>query len=388
MVLAAFSQQDWLFGIFIFSAVIVVGNGFHYLIFRLLRRQQAASPRPGIGIQRYLAKPARAILIAMAILIGLPFVPKLPGQWHDQIEQLFSCLLVVFAGWLAVGGVYVFQAIMLRRFDLSVADNLRARHVHTQLQFIRRLLIAGIVILDIGVFLWSLHDARLWKFGTGIMASAGLASLVLATAAKSTASNLLAGMQIAFTEPIRIDDVVVISGEWGRIAEITSTYVVVNIWDQRTLIVPLSFFIEQPFTNWTRNGANILGTAFLYVDYSVPVEALRAELERVVQGSSLWDKRVVGLQVTNLSEKTMELRCLMSSADSSKSFDLRCLVREKMIEFVKANYPQALPTLRMEMRDVTPKLGPQQMLSTAESGVPSDGMQASVAHSSSSRPAA
>jgi hypothetical protein len=120
----------------------------------------------------------------------------------------------------------------------------------------------------------------------------------------------------------------------------------------------------------------------------VPVEALRAELERVVQGSSLWDKRVVGLQVTNLSEKTMELRCLMSSADSSKSFDLRCLVREKMIEFVKANYPQALPTLRMEMRDVTPKLGPQQMLSTAESGVPSDGMQASVAHSSSSRPAA
>ncbi len=163
-------------------------------------------------------------------------------------------------------------------------------------------------------------------------------------------SNLLAGIQIALSEPIRIDDVVVISGEWGRIAEITSTYVVVNIWDQRTLIVPLSFFIEQPFANWTRTGADILGTAFLYLDYSVPVEPLRAELQRIAQESPLWDKRVCGLQVTNLSEHTMEIRCLVSSRDSGKSFDLRCLVREKMIEFVRENYPHALPTMRVEAR--------------------------------------
>jgi small-conductance mechanosensitive channel len=306
-------------------------------------------------------------------------VPKLPGQWHDQIEQVVTCLLVVFVGWLAVGGIYVFQAVVMRRFDLTAADNLRARHVHTQLQFVRRLMIVAVVILDIGAFLWSLHDPRLWKFGTGILASAGLASLVLATAAKSTASNFLAGMQIAFTEPIRIDDVVVISGEWGRIAEITSTYVVVNIWDQRTLIVPLSYFIEQPFTNWTRHGADILGTAFLYVDYSVPVEKLRAELQRVVEESPLWDKRVVGLQVTNLSEKTMELRCLMSSIDSGKSFDLRCLVREKMIEFVRANYPEALPTVRMEMRDVTPHSDGQQGFPSNGHSMISDGSRQSAA---------
>ena len=268
---------------------------------------------------------------------------------------MLEILLVLFLGWLAVGGIYVFEAFTYSKFDLNAEDNLRARHVHTQLQFFRRLFIILVVVLDAGALLWSLHDERLWKYGTGLLASAGLASLVLATAAKSTAENLLAGMQIALTEPIRIDDVVVIQGEWGRIEEITSTYVVVAIWDERRLIVPLSQIIEQPFTNWTRRGSNILGTAFLYVDYSVPVEPLRDELKRIVSESPLWDKRVVGLQVTDLKEKTMELRCLMSSGNSSKSFDLRCLVREKMIAFVKENYPFALPTIRMEMNDTVRK---------------------------------
>jgi small-conductance mechanosensitive channel len=286
-------------------------------------------------------------------------VPGIPTLYRDRFEQLVECLLVVFMGWLAIGGVYVFQAVTLRRFDISAADNLRARRVHTQMQFFRRILIAFVVVLTAGALLWSFHDARLWKFGTGLLASAGLASLVLATAAKTTASNLLAGLQIALSEPIRVDDVVVIEGEWGRIDEITSTYVVVKIWDQRTLVVPLSYFIEKPFANWTRHSGEILGTAFLYVDYSVPVEPLRAELTRVVSESPLWDKRVCGLQVTNLSEQTMELRCLMSSADSSRNFDLRCLVREKMIEFLRENYPQALPTFRIETRDVTPK--PEQL---------------------------
>jgi small-conductance mechanosensitive channel len=162
-----------------------------------------------------------------------------------------------------------------------------------------------------------------------MLATAGLASLVLAVAAKSTASNLIAGMQIALTEPIRIDDVVVIQGDWGRIEEITSTYVVVRIWDERRLVVPLSYFIEQSFENWTRRTGDLLGTAFLYVDYSVPVGPLRAELLRIVQESLLWDKRVCGLQVTNLTDHSMELRCLVSSGGSSQLFDLRCLVREK-----------------------------------------------------------
>jgi small-conductance mechanosensitive channel len=270
--------------------------------------------------------------------------------------------------------VYVFEAVVHSKFDITAHDNLRARRIHTQMQVFRRLLIGLVIVLDIAAFLWSLHDTTLWKFGTGLMASAGLASLVLATAAKSTASNLIAGMQIAFTEPIRIDDVVVIAGEWGRIAEITSTYVVVNIWDKRTLIVPLSFFIEQPFANWTRSGADIMGTAFLYVDYSVPVEELRAELERIVKDAPQWDQKICGLQVTNLSERTMELRCLVGSPNSGDNFDLRCIVREKMIAFVRDKYPHALPTMRFELNKplemATPEL-PAQITVDPQANTPS-----------------
>jgi small-conductance mechanosensitive channel len=348
--MVALSQQDWLYAIFLFSAVVVFGNGIHYLVFRLLRRQQAATSRRSLGIQRFLAWPARAVFLSIGLLIVLPFVPRIPPWWLDRIEEVVQCMLVLFIGWLAVGGVYVFQAVTLSRFDTTVADNLRARKVHTQMQFFRRILIAIVVIVDAGALFWSLHDQRLWNYGTGLLASAGLASVVIALAAKSTASNLIAGMQIAMSEPIRIDDVVVLQGEWGRIEEITSTYVVVKIWDERRLVVPLSFFIEQPFENWTRRTGDLLGAAFLYVDYSVPVEPLRVELQRIVKESPLWDKRVCGMQVTNLTDRSMELRCLMSSSGSSQLFDLRCLVREKMIEFLRDNYPQALPTLRFEMR--------------------------------------
>jgi small-conductance mechanosensitive channel len=355
MALVALTRQDWVYAVFLFSAVVVFGNGFHYIVFKLLHRSETQSQRRTLGLGTYVAKPARALFLTIGLRIILPFVPRIPPVLLGQINQGVEIFLVLFVGWLAIGCVYVFQAFTLSRFDTTVADNLRARRVHTQMQFFRRLLIAFVIILDAGALLWSLHDARLWKFGTGLLASAGLASLVLATAAKSTASNFLAGLQIAFTEPIRIDDVVVISGEWGRIAEITSTYVVVKIWDRRTLVVPLSYFIEQPFANWTRNGSDMMGTAFLYVDYSVPVEPLRAELQRIVQDSPLWDKQVCGLQVTDLTAQTMELRCLISSSDSGRNFDLRCLVREKMIEFLRTNYPQALPTMRVELKEIAPK---------------------------------
>jgi small-conductance mechanosensitive channel len=343
-------RRNWMIGVFLFCAVVVFANGLHYLIFRLLRKKQTEALQRGLRLRRYIEGPARAVFITISVRIALPFVPMIPPRVLDQINQAVEILLVILLGWLAIGGVYVAQVLLLRRYDITVADNLRARRLHTQIQMIRRLVIGALIVIDAAGILWSMHNPGLWKYGTGLLASAGLASLALAAAAKSTVSNLLAGIQIALSEPIRIDDVVVISGEWGRIAEITSTYVVVNIWDQRTLIVPLSFFIEQPFTNWTRTGSDILGTAFLYLDYSVPVEPLRAELQRIARETPLWDKRVCGLQVTNLSEQTMEIRCLVSSQDSGKNFDLRCLVREAMIEFVRKNYPHALPTMRVEAR--------------------------------------
>ena len=359
------AEHDFLFGIALLCAVIVFGNGLHFLVFRFVRRHQTESQRRLLGISRYLAHPARAVLLAMGLVIVLPLVPRIPALLRPQIELASRVVLVLCVGWLGIGAVYVFQALMLSRFDISARDNLRARRVHTQMQFFRRILIGIVLVLDAGMLLYNLHNPTLWTYGTGLLASAGLASLFLAAAAKSTVSNLIAGMQIALSEPIRMDDVVVIQGEWGRIEEITNTYVVVKIWDERSLVVPLSYFIEQPFQNWTRRRSDILGTAFLYVDYTVPIEPLRTELERIARGSPLWDGRVCGLQVTNLSERTMELRCLVSSAGSSENFDLRCLVREKMIEFLRDNYPAALPTARFEVRATasTPMVQDQSLLS-------------------------
>src|SRR6202011_5477501 len=285
----------------------------------------------------------------------LPAVPDIPDRIEDIIRQGLIMALCASLGWFAGGCIYVFQNPILRRYDLAAENNIRARRVHTQFQLFRRILITFVVIVDAGALLWSFNDPRIWHYGSGLLASAGIASLILATAAKSTASNFLAGLQIALTEPIRIDDVVVIQGEWGRIEEINSAYVVVRIWDLRRLIVPLTYFIENSFQNWTRESSDIMGTAFLYVDYSIPVEDLRRQLDTVVRASPLWDGNICGLQVTNLTDRSMELRCLMSSRNSSENFDRRCLVREQMTAWIQQNYPDAFPMTRFTAQpQVTP----------------------------------
>jgi small-conductance mechanosensitive channel len=342
--------HGWFLAMFFFCAAVFVSNLLHWFIFRVLRRNSAMAASPGWGIQRYLGRPSRAVFMLTCVLLVLPIIPMLPDNIEARIRHIVFMTIVAAMGWFLAGCVYVLQAFMLRKYDLSAADNIQARRIHTQFQVFRHLLIGFVVIITIGALLWTSNDPRIWHYGSGLLASAGIASLLLASAAKSTVSNLLAGIQIAFTEPIRIDDVVVIQGNWGRIEEITSAYVVVKIWDLRRLIVPLSFFIENPIENWTRTSAQILGSSFLYVDYSVPVEELRQELNRVVDKDPNWDRQVLGLQVTNLSEKTMELRCLMSSSDSSKNFDLRCNVREAMVAYIQQHYPEAFPTTRIAGR--------------------------------------
>lgn len=339
-------RHSWFTAVFVFCGFIVLANLFHYVLFRILKKKEEQKMGTGWGIKRYLSHPARAIFLLTCAGFVLPLLPVIPSNLTDNIHQALLMAMVVSLGWFAIGCVYIFQEFMLRRYDLKAANNIRARRVHTQFQLFRRILITFIVVITIGGLLWTFNDPRIWHYGSGLLASAGIASLILATAAKSTVSNFLAGLQIAFTEPIRIDDVVVIQGEWGRIEEINSAYVVVKIWDLRRLIVPLSYFIENSFQNWTRESSDIMGTSFLYVDYTVPVEALRKELNRIVSASPLWDGKVCGLQVTNLSERTMEVRCLMSSPDSGMNFDLRCLVREEMIAFIQKNYPDAFPTTR------------------------------------------
>ena len=356
-------KHGWFFAIFVFCSMLVIANVVHYILFRVLHRKESISHPLGWGLQKYLGKPARAIFLLTCLLIILPIIPGLPEYIEILLRHAFIMLTVVALGWFAIGCIYVLQAVMLRRYDLTAENNFQARRVHTQFQLFRRMLIVFVVVVDIGALLWTFNDPRIWHYGSGLLASAGIASLILATAAKSTASNLFAGLQIAFTEPIRIDDVVVVQGEWGRIEEINSAYVIVKIWDLRRLVVPLNYFIENSFQNWTRHSSDILGTAFLYVDYSIPVEDLRKQLEAIVHPSPLWDEKVCGLQVTNLTDRSMELRCLVSSRNSSDNFDLRCLVREKMTEWIQQNYPDAFPTTRFASRsDLTNQTGDESFL--------------------------
>jgi small-conductance mechanosensitive channel len=340
-------KHTWFAAIFAFCGIIVLANLVHYVLFRVLKKKEEQQTGSGWGVKRYLSHPARAIFFLTCAGIALPLLPELQENLNNIIRQGILMAVVVALGWFAIGCVYVFQEFMLRKYDLRAENNIRARRVHTQFQLFRRMLIAFIVVITTGALLWTFNDPRIWHYGSGLLASAGIASLIIATAAKSTAANFLAGLQIALTEPLRIDDVVVIQGEWGRVEEINSAYVVVRIWDLRRLIVPLSYFIENSFQNWTRESSDILGTAFLYVDYSIPVEELRAELRRIAETSPLWDKKVCGLQVTNLTDRAMELRCLVSSRNSSENFDLRCLVREQMTAYIQQHYPNTFPTARL-----------------------------------------
>ena len=338
--------HGWFLPFFLFCAALVFSNGIHWIVFHILKRKQGNRPhRLGLGLHEHLGKPARAIFVVTCLFLVQPWLP-VSESFHHNVREILAITMVISLGWFAAGMVYVIQNIFLRRFDLNAADNVRARRIHTQFQLFRRVILMFIFLITAGLALYTFHDQRLWQAGTGLLASAGLATLVLATAAKSTASNFLAGMQIALTEPIRIDDVVVVQGEWGRIEEITSAYVVVKIWDLRRLVVPLSYFIDNSFQNWTRSSSDLLGTAFLYLDYSVPVEPLRKQLQQIVTGSKQWDRNVCALQVTDLREHTMEIRCLVSSSNSSDNFDLRCIVREQMMAFVRDNYPKAFPRMR------------------------------------------
>ena len=340
--------HTWFFAIYLFCGLIVLSNLVHYIVFHFLRRREKErQDGRWASVQRYLSHPARAIFIVTCLLIALPAVPQAPAGLMAIIRQGLIMALVIALGWLAVACVYVVQDAMLIRYDLSAENNVRARRIHTQFQLFRRMVISFVVIIDIGALLWSFNDPRIWHYGSGLLASAGIASIIVATAAKSTVANLLAGLQIAITEPIRIDDVVVIQGEWGRVEEINSAYVVIRIWDLRRLIVPLNYVIENSIQNWTRQSSDIMGTAFLYVDYSIPVEDLRQQLNSIVHASPLWDKKICGLQVTNLTEHSMEIRCLVSSRNSSENFDLRCLVREQMAAWIQENHPTAFPIARV-----------------------------------------
>jgi small-conductance mechanosensitive channel len=300
-----------------------------------------------------LGKCLRVVVPVMGIILALP-VLGLPPQYAGLVAKGTSILLIVAAALISFQAVGLVEKVVLMKFDIGVADNLRARKVHTQLQIISKTVYVFIGIFTVGSILMLFEEVR--HLGTSLLASAGVLGVILGFAAQKTISNLFAGFQVALAQPIRMDDVVIVEGEWGRIEEITLTYVVVHIWDDRRLIVPLSDFIEKPFQNWTRASAQLLGSVLLWVDYSLPLEETRQAVRQIVEASPLWDRRFWNLQVSDASERAMQIRVLCTAADASKAWDLRCEVREKLIVFIQQHHPRSLPRLRADWeRPVTGK---------------------------------
>ncbi|MBI1214987.1 MAG: mechanosensitive ion channel [Alphaproteobacteria bacterium] len=270
-----------------------------------------------------------------------------PALAEAPLSGSMRVLAVIAAVWIAMRAASATADILQSHFDVNTANNLRARRIHTQISIIRRLV--HFIIFVIGVASLFMMSDALRGFGMSLLASAGVAGLVIGLSAQKILGNLLAGIQIALTQPIRIDDVVIVEGEWGKIEEITLTYVVVRIWDLRRLVVPISYFIEKPFQNWTRTSADILGTVSLFTDYTVPLDRLRAKLDEILKDTPLWDEKVSNIQLVECKQDTVEARVLISARNASDAWDLRCLIREKMVDFIQREFPDALPRTRAEI---------------------------------------
>jgi small-conductance mechanosensitive channel len=290
--------------------------------------------------------PARFLFTGFFFALLQPML-VLDDGIRSTVGRLLGIWFILSFAWLGIRTVSTIKELVLRRYDASKDDNLEARKIYTQFGVIQKVLVTLILTLAGTSVLMSFEPIR--QLGVSLLASAGVAGIILGFAAQKSIANIFAGLQIAITQPIRLDDVVIVEGEWGWIEEINLTYVVVKIWDERRLILPISYFIEKPFQNWTRTSAQLLGTVFLYTDYRVPLEPLRAELSRILASTPLWDGRVDLIQITNATERTMEVRVLLSSATSPNAWNLRCLVREKLLIFLQENYPDSLPRARVEL---------------------------------------
>ena len=297
----------------------------------------------GGALIRHLRQPLGLLVPVVAAQLLLPSL-NLSSTLIEHFHHALLLIDIAAIGWLLVRLTSVIEDVMHQHYLVDAKDSLGVRRIQTQFQMLRRIVVIAVQLLALAVMMMTFPKIR--ELGAGLLASAGVAGLVIGVAARPFLENLIAGVQIGLTQPIRIDDVVVVEGEWGRIAEINATHVVVRIWDERRLIVPLNYFNTKPFQNWTWTGSELLGAAFFYVDYTFPVAVGREELKRILDDSALWDGRVWGLQVTDTTDRTMTLRALMSAPDAPTAWDLRCLVRERFVAFLRREYPQCLPRTR------------------------------------------
>ena len=289
--------------------------------------------------------PVLILLLAIFLQYGTELLGFMQEPLARVLGKTGEVLIVLSIAWAIIALIRTIKNQLLKNYDISQADNLKDRKIHTQYNILEKIIIFIIIVIATAVALMLFDGVR--NIGISLFASAGVAGLIIGLSAQKALGSILAGLQIAITQPIRIDDVVIVENEWGWIEEINLTYVVVRIWDKRRLIVPSTYFLDRPFQNWTRSSADILGTVFIYTDYTVPFDALRKELTRLLESSPHWDKKVNVLQVTDAREQTLEVRALMSAATSPEAWDLRVYVREKLVEFIQREYPESLPRTRV-----------------------------------------
>jgi small-conductance mechanosensitive channel len=294
----------------------------------------------------HLKSPLKLFFPVMIFYLVIP-LSAFNVQFLSISLEVLGILFIISFAWILLKITSIVEDRVKYKFNVNVKDNLSARKIQTQMHVLKRIIVIIIVIVSTAVILMRFEEVQQW--GATILASAGIVGLIIGFAAQKTLSTLVAGFQIAFTQPIRIDDVIIAENEWGRIEEITLTYVVMRIWDQRRLIIPINYFIEKPFQNWTRSTAELLGTVYLYCDYTIPLENVRVKLREICEASPRWDKKVCMLQITDSKETTLELRILVSAADSSSAWDLRCEVREKLITYIQENFEQHLPKVRASL---------------------------------------
>jgi small-conductance mechanosensitive channel len=338
---------DWLPNPVVALLIIALAGAIALTLYGLVRRLthrllQARYPYV-LAILTKLRGVTQVAVFILAMIVAIPVAP-IPYDVAIMLARFLTMAVIGLIGWAAMIALHIAADIYLLRFNLDSADNLLARKHNTQVRVLLRAVEVLVGLVTIGAALMTFSAVR--QYGVSLFASAGVAGIVAGLAARPVLSNLMAGVQLAMTQPIRLDDAVIVEGEWGVIEEITSTYVVVRIWDLRRMIVPLSYFIEKPFQNWTRESSALIGAAMFYLDYRAPVGIIREKLKEICQHSKNWNGRTVALQVTDTKEDTIELRALMSANSAGQAFDLRCEVREKLIDFLQREHPEALPTSR------------------------------------------
>ncbi len=336
----------WAVSLALFALAALTALFVHRLVYRLLSRLVAGRDLFWRSLVARTEGPTRLAILILFLAVAASVAPLSNAQ-GEMIRHGLQLCFIALLGWVAHTALHIWTTVYLRRFKLDAEDNLLARKHVTQSRILQRVLNVLIVLVSIAAILMTFEGVR--QYGVSLLASAGAAGIVAGLALQPVLKNIFAGIQLAVTQPIRIDDALIVEGEWGNVEEITATYVVLRLWDWRRLILPLSYFIEQPFQNWTREGAALIGTVMLYLDHRAPMDALRAKVVELARANRLWDRQVVAVQVTDFREQVMEVRILVSASNAPKAFDLRCEMREAVIGWLQAEHPYALPRVRADV---------------------------------------